>query len=162
MTKEQAPWYVYLYFAISIFIYQTLDALDGKQARRTGNASPLGMLFDHGCDSYTLTIFFLVYSFSINLEENIAFFFLSIVSYWAIFFGSWEDRHKNITRTGICNIGVTEAQFFILFHSLLKTVYGKSFWDIEINIGSSHLIKLMIGSTSIQLKYFSYLISCLT
>ena len=36
---------------MGIFIYQTLDAIDGKQARRTGSSSPLGELFDHGCDS---------------------------------------------------------------------------------------------------------------
>ena len=30
---------------------QSLDAIDGKQARRTGTSSPLGELFDHGCDS---------------------------------------------------------------------------------------------------------------
>ena len=35
---------------------QTLDAVDGKQARRTGSQSPLGELFDHGCDSLS-TIF---------------------------------------------------------------------------------------------------------
>ena len=34
-----------------MFIYQTLDAIDGKQARRTGNSNALGELFDHGCDS---------------------------------------------------------------------------------------------------------------
>ena len=32
-------------------MYQTLDAIDGKQARRTNSSSPLGELFDHGCDS---------------------------------------------------------------------------------------------------------------
>lgn len=44
--------------AVSIFIYQNMDNLDGKQARRTrifftilGTGSPLGMLFDHGVDS---------------------------------------------------------------------------------------------------------------
>jgi len=26
--------------------------MDGKQARKTGNSSPLGLLFDHGCDSF--------------------------------------------------------------------------------------------------------------
>ncbi len=37
--------------AIGLFVYQTLDAIDGKQARRTKTQSPLGELFDHGCDS---------------------------------------------------------------------------------------------------------------
>lgn len=38
-------------FALALFIYQTLDAIDGKQARRTNSSSPLGQLFDHGCDT---------------------------------------------------------------------------------------------------------------
>jgi len=43
--------YQEVFFAICIFTYQTLDNIDGKQARRTGTSTPLGMLFDHGCDS---------------------------------------------------------------------------------------------------------------
>ena len=38
--------------AFTIFIYQTLDAADGKQARRTNSATPLGQLFDHGIILY--------------------------------------------------------------------------------------------------------------
>ena len=37
--------------AILTYIYFTLDALDGKHARNTKNGSPLGELFDHGCDN---------------------------------------------------------------------------------------------------------------
>lgn len=47
----QAPPWVFLFCALGIFIYQSLDAIDGKQARRTNSSSPLGELFDHGCDS---------------------------------------------------------------------------------------------------------------
>lgn len=38
-------------FAVALFFYQTMDAIDGKQARRTNSSSPLGQLFDHGCDA---------------------------------------------------------------------------------------------------------------
>ncbi len=34
--------------ALGLFFYQTMDVIDGKQARRTGTSSPLGELFDHG------------------------------------------------------------------------------------------------------------------
>lgn len=47
----QAPLWAYLLCAIGLFVYQSLDAIDGKQARRTNSSSPLGELFDHGCDS---------------------------------------------------------------------------------------------------------------
>ena len=34
-------------------LYQLLDNVDGKQARRTGNSTPFGMVMDHGCDVFT-------------------------------------------------------------------------------------------------------------
>ena len=37
----------------SQILYQLLDSVDGKQARRTGNSTPFGMIMDHGCDIFT-------------------------------------------------------------------------------------------------------------
>ena len=42
--------------AVSYFIARLLDEMDGKQARKTGNSSPVGLLFDHGCDSFSTSI----------------------------------------------------------------------------------------------------------
>ncbi len=39
-----------LFFGICVFVYYTIDNVDGKQARRTHSSSPLGMCMDHGCD----------------------------------------------------------------------------------------------------------------
>ena len=50
-AKEEVSGWIPLTLAITMFIYQTLDAIDGKQARRTGSSNALGELFDHGCDS---------------------------------------------------------------------------------------------------------------
>ena len=49
--NETPPFWVFFVCAWCIWMYQTLDAIDGKQARRTGAGSPLGQLFDHGCDA---------------------------------------------------------------------------------------------------------------
>lgn len=46
-----SPVWSYIATAVGIFFYQTLDELDGKQARRTGSSTSLGELFDHGCDA---------------------------------------------------------------------------------------------------------------
>ena len=43
-------------WAIGLFAYQSFDAIDGKQARRTGMAGPLGEMFDHGVFYPSLTI----------------------------------------------------------------------------------------------------------
>jgi len=34
-----------------------LDNMDGKQARKTNASSPLGMMFDHGCDALVTFLF---------------------------------------------------------------------------------------------------------
>lgn len=57
-TKE-LPSSAFYFASVCIFAYSTLDAIDGKQARRTKSSSPLGQLFDHGCDSFSLTFFIL-------------------------------------------------------------------------------------------------------
>lgn len=44
----ECPNWVYTTFGIGLFMYQSLDAIDGKQARRTQTSGPLGELFDHG------------------------------------------------------------------------------------------------------------------
>lgn len=36
--------------------YTILDCLDGKHARRTNTSSPLGQLFDHGCDALSVNL----------------------------------------------------------------------------------------------------------
>ena len=56
----QAPGWVYLACAVGLFVYQSLDAIDGKQARRTQSNTPLGELFDHGCDSLSTGMYTLV------------------------------------------------------------------------------------------------------
>ena len=43
-----APSWVLALQGICLFVYSTLDNMDGKQARRTGSSSSLGLLFDHG------------------------------------------------------------------------------------------------------------------
>jgi len=52
---SSSPTWVYWVNSWCLFAYQTLDAVDGKQARRTNTSSPLGQLFDHGCDALGTT-----------------------------------------------------------------------------------------------------------
>lgn len=39
-----APRWLYFTFAVGLFAYQSLDAIDGKQARRTGTSGPVSVL----------------------------------------------------------------------------------------------------------------------
>lgn len=57
--EKDVPASCFYFAAFCIFLYMTLDAIDGKQARATKSSSPLGQLFDHGCDSFSMTFFIL-------------------------------------------------------------------------------------------------------
>lgn len=51
---SNAPsWSLWLH-GVGLFLYQTLDNVDGKQARKLHNSTPLGMIMDHGCDALGL------------------------------------------------------------------------------------------------------------
>lgn len=52
---EWLPWFV-----LAIILFQTFDALDGKQARRTFTSSPIGELLDHTCDQVSSVITVLI------------------------------------------------------------------------------------------------------
>ena len=48
VCPADVPAWPYVLCGICLFSYSVLDNMDGKQARRTGSSSPLGLLFDHG------------------------------------------------------------------------------------------------------------------
>ena len=52
-----APGWCYAAFAACMFLYQTFDGCDGKQARRTKSGSPLGEVIDHGCDALAMCVY---------------------------------------------------------------------------------------------------------
>ncbi len=68
--------------AALVFAYQTLDALDGIQARRTSNASPVGALWDHACDNVAIVFVSLVGCYVIGLTETITMWY--VVQFFSI------------------------------------------------------------------------------
>ena len=64
---QDCPSWVYYSWAIGLFLYQTFDAVDGAQARRTRQSGPLGELFDHGVDALNTSLEVLIFAASQNL-----------------------------------------------------------------------------------------------
>ncbi|SBT37671.1 choline/ethanolaminephosphotransferase, putative (CEPT) [Plasmodium ovale wallikeri] len=67
---------VFIYIGVFLFLYATFDALDGKHARRTNTSSPLGQLFDHGCDAITTTLFIFIIGRVADMQKGLLFFVL--------------------------------------------------------------------------------------
>lgn len=57
LTETLPPWLLFVN-GCALWLRQCLDAMDGKQARRTGASTPVGEFFDHGlCDALELLVF---------------------------------------------------------------------------------------------------------
>ena len=101
---------------IALFLYQTLDALDGKQARRTGSSSPLGQLFDHGCDTLALLACLVNLSYALGFAGISSAIGRAIVVFGALsmFAAQWEERFTHVLRTQAGGLGVSEVQFIFM------------------------------------------------
>ncbi|KAF2069884.1 hypothetical protein CYY_008794 [Polysphondylium violaceum] len=152
--KGTPPTWLYYFNIFSIFFYQTMDALDGKQARRTQSSSGLGELFDHGCDA--IITFFVVQTFQCSLQIGIneysLFSILAIM--FAFYTAQWEQYHTDVMTFGV--IGVVETHFVMIIGHLITAIVGPHFWLETISISKyitlqyNHIviIGMFIGSLS--------------
>lgn len=109
LTKDIPGWTLIL-FGVAVFVYQTLDAIDGQQARRTGTSSPLGQLFDHGCDALSSTILGLGLVQAVKVGGGWECSVLMITIYVSFFLAQWSEYTIHLMRTNNGYVGVTEAQ----------------------------------------------------
>ncbi|CAG7683781.1 unnamed protein product [Allacma fusca] len=126
--KQQVPrWACYL-CALGLFIYQSLDAIDGKQARRTNSSSPLGELFDHGCDSISTVFVSIAVCVSCQLGHSPPLMFLQSFCAVTLFYcAHWQTYVSGTLRFG--KIDVTEAQVAIMIIHCVSGTLGCEFWS---------------------------------
>lgn len=130
-AQSNVPSWSLIFAAISVFVYQTLDALDGKQARKTNSSSPLGELFDHGCDAISTVVLQLGLSATIGLGEYPVIMFWQFFTLLTLFYvAHWQCY---ITGTlEFARVDVTEAQFGAIFAFLVSSVFGVQVWSIRL------------------------------
>lgn len=126
---QLVPDWVILFSGYCTLAYYTFDCMDGKQARRTGNSSPLGQLFDHGVDCLAI----------ISHVSGTAAYTMMGGSYWflmmqaslqlSFFMAQWEEYYTGILPHAMGEFGVTELNygigFFLIFNSLIDR---EKFW----------------------------------
>ncbi|KAL9912922.1 choline/ethanolaminephosphotransferase 1 isoform X5 [Glossina fuscipes] len=121
------PRWTCLLCAFGLFVYQSLDSIDGKQARRTNTSSPLGELFDHGCDSISTVFIALSACISCQLGHYPNWLFFQCFCAIGLFYcAHWQTYVSGTLRFG--KIDVTEAQLTIIGIHLISTVFGPEFW----------------------------------
>ncbi|KAK8075244.1 CDP-alcohol phosphatidyltransferase [Apiospora hydei] len=121
------PGWIYLSFAFGLFMYQTMDNIDGKQARRTGTSSGLGELFDHGIDSLNCTLASLLETGAMALGTSKSGVFTALCPCLPMFFSTWETYHTHTLYLGVIN-GPTEGLLIACAVMALSGIYGPDIW----------------------------------
>ncbi|KAF0982412.1 hypothetical protein FDP41_011342 [Naegleria fowleri] len=132
------PRWVFFINALCIFLYQTFDNLDGKQARNMKQSSPLGEMFDHGVDALTCTLggmAFLataaagnygVWTLSDTFSIDVKWFYLLLLLFSGdlpFITATWEESHIGYLYLGYVN-GPIEGVLSIVFSQLIGLFAG--------------------------------------
>ncbi|KAK9381485.1 CDP-alcohol phosphatidyltransferase-domain-containing protein [Kockiozyma suomiensis] len=126
------PSWLYYSFAAGLWMYSTMDNVDGKQARRTSSSSPLGELFDHGIDSLNCTLGGLIETACMGLGSTPSGAFITMVSCLAMFFSTWETYHTHTLYLGYIN-GPTEGIIIACLLMIVSGVFGPQIWQLNLN-----------------------------
>ncbi|XP_043508050.1 cholinephosphotransferase 1 isoform X6 [Frieseomelitta varia] len=143
-AKTEPPRWTCFLAALGLFIYQSLDAIDGKQARRTGTSTPLGELFDHGCDSISTVFIALSACIAVQLGYYPTWMFFQCFCAMTLFYcAHWQTYVSGSLRFG--KVDVTEAQFTIITIHLISAIFGPKVWMMEIPYIDGFMFKYLIG-----------------
>ncbi|KAF7126599.1 hypothetical protein RHSIM_Rhsim11G0182800 [Rhododendron simsii] len=113
------------YIAIPKHEHVTFDAVDGKQARRTFSSSPLGELFDHGCDA--LACAFESMAFGSTAMCGRSTFWFWVISAVPFYGATWEHYFTNTLILPAVN-GPTEGLMLIYLCHFFTAIVGAEWW----------------------------------
>ncbi|XP_009366475.2 choline/ethanolaminephosphotransferase 1 isoform X1 [Pyrus x bretschneideri] len=122
------PRWVNFAHGLLLFLYQTFDAVDGKQARRTNSSSPLGELFDHGCDA--LACAFEALAFGSTAMFGRSTFWFWVISAVPFYFATWEFYFTNTLILPAVN-GPTEGLMLIYLAHFFTAIVGSEWWALQ-------------------------------
>lgn len=142
--------------AASYLIYRMLDEMDGKQARKTGNSSPLGLLFDHGCDSFTTALLTIMIMKLVQIGNSSLVMFPLLASTMSFYFSTLEEYYIGGLYLGVGN-GVTDGSVLLIGLFLFSGYFGNSIFKdtISIPLGGADALRLSYG----EILAYSLLIS---
>lgn len=127
-----------------------MDAIDGKQARRTHTSGPLGELFDHGkylklvlwyafvyirvtgCDALNTTLGVITWASSTYLGQSwwtVASLFASLGNFYL---STWEEYHTGTLYLGYFS-GPVEGVLMLCGVHLMSGYFGPAIWALRVN-----------------------------
>ncbi|CAM9870557.1 unnamed protein product [Pylaiella littoralis] len=134
LDGEDVPRWCSLLFAVSLFFYQTLDAIDGKQARRTNSSSPLGQLFDHGCDAAVKVLCSVAMCATLGTGPTPSAMVIFCIVEGVFYMAQWEEYHTGTLNWSNGYMGVTESQLVQMGLFVVTACFGKGVWSAALTV----------------------------
>ncbi|KAI9498001.1 CDP-alcohol phosphatidyltransferase-domain-containing protein [Zychaea mexicana] len=133
-SETTAPSWIYFVFAASLWLYSTFDNVDGKQARRTGTSSPLGELFDHGCDALNTTFVAILQCAALGLGHSGKAAAVLITCVAGFYLSTAEEYYTKVLYLGYVN-GPTEGILLTCFAFIWSGCFGPASWHVPLSEG---------------------------
>ncbi|KAK2757974.1 hypothetical protein FQN54_004380 [Arachnomyces sp. PD_36] len=127
LDTDCPPW-VYASWAVGLFLYQTFDAVDGTQARRTGQSGPLGELFDHGVDACNTTLEVLLFAAAMNLGQTWLTVLTLFGSSLTFYVQTWDEYYTQTLTLGLISGPVEGIITLCIVYAITALKGGASFW----------------------------------
>ncbi|GAA5863273.1 hypothetical protein JCM8547_002885 [Rhodosporidiobolus lusitaniae] len=119
--------WVYASCALGLFFYQTMDNIDGKQARRTGTGSPMGEMFDHGCDTLNCPLSGIIQAAAFGLGHSSYALLCVLIPCWSMYLSTWEEYHTGTLFLGYIN-GPVEGILLAVAILSVSALKGPGWW----------------------------------
>lgn len=134
--EERFPAWVYFIAALGVFLHQTLDAIDGKQARRIKASSPLGQLLDHGLDAYITTVMSIIAIITLRYpKDSMAPWILLVVGSSGMYIANACEYFTGVLETSQGYFGVTEMQLTAMATMLTLGLTTEFTFQIDVFAG---------------------------
>ncbi|KAK6201219.1 CDP-alcohol phosphatidyltransferase-domain-containing protein [Scheffersomyces amazonensis] len=154
------PQWALFFYAFGLFMYQTFDGCDGCHARRTGQSSPLGELFDHCCDAVNTTFGAIIFGSVLGMGYGGLLMITQFGSVCNFYASTWEEYHTHTLFLSQFS-GPVEGILMIIAVYIITGIFGHEIWSIglfNLNLNSiglgyyridSSIIYIIIGLASL-------------
>eukprot|EP01105_Mastigella_eilhardi_P024915 TRINITY_DN6605_c0_g1_i1.p1 TRINITY_DN6605_c0_g1~~TRINITY_DN6605_c0_g1_i1.p1 ORF type:complete len:371 (+),score=98.23 TRINITY_DN6605_c0_g1_i1:98-1114(+) len=118
---------------LSVFAFQTFDAVDGKQARKLKSSSPLGDFLDHVIDSVSIMAIGVTLVFAFDCKVWVVVVALNMVALDFVIV-HWEAAKIKVM---VMDNGtsITEAQLVMAGLFLIAPIFGNGVWEYTVLFG---------------------------
>ena len=129
-------WFFWVEF-VTYFIARMCDEMDGKQARKTGCCSSIGLILDHGCDGFAMGFAIMTFVKLVQTGDTVWTLMMVGLSGMGFYVSTLEHFYVGSHFMGPGNmVSDGSVLVFLLYGSM--GVFGNEFWKEKLSKDSQY------------------------